>query len=99
MKKIIFIILLFSNLLNANELGLPTEATKNHRASILDSFELAPIDIATLNPNIPISSIEDSEKNGYKGRAYPGIGSGMIRVPGKNNEFLCLPIEALILIM
>jgi alkaline phosphatase len=90
MKKIIFIILLFSNLLNANELGLPTEATKNHRASILNTFELAPIDIATLNPNIPISSIEDSEKNGYKGRAYPGIGSGMIRVPGKNNEFFML---------
>jgi len=76
--------------LEANELNIPSSPTKNHRASIIDVFELAPTDIAILNPNIQLDSIEYSENKGYKGRPYPGIGSGLIRVPKTKNEFYML---------
>ena len=76
--------------LEANELNIPSVPTKNHHASIIEVFELAPIDIAILNPNIQLDSTEYSENKGYKGRPYPGIGSGLIRVPKTKNEFYML---------
>lgn len=74
----------------ADELKPSTTFTKNQRATIIDTFELAPTDIAIINPHIPLDSIEGSLKSGYKGRDYPGIGSGIIRVPGIKNEFFML---------
>jgi Esterase-like activity of phytase len=81
---------LMNNFLRANELNIPIKATGNHRASIIQVFELAPKDIAVLNPSIQLDSIEYSEGKGYKGRDFPGIGSGIIRVPNTKNEFYML---------
>ena len=83
-------ILFFCNLLSAEEVKLPVSASTNHRAAILDVFELAATEISLVNPNIQLDSREASEKNGYKGRSFPGIGSGIIRVPNKKNEFYML---------
>ena len=90
--RFIFIILFFilNVQLEANELIIPTIATKTHKASILEVFELSAIDIANLNPNIQLDPIEYSEGMGYKGRNFPGIGSGLIRVPKTKNEFYML---------
>ena len=90
--RFIYIVFLFviTGHLGANELNIPTEATKNHRASIIEVFELPATDIATLNPNIQLDSPEHSEGKGYKGRNFPGIGSGLIRVPKTKNEFYML---------
>ena len=90
--KFIFIPLLFilNSSLWANEIKLPFVATKDHRASIIETFELSPIDISNINPNIQLDSIDNSELKGYKGRSYPGIGSGLIRVPNTKNEFYML---------
>ena len=90
--KFIFILLLFlfSKLLSAEELKLPVIATKDHRASIIEIFELPFKDISNLNPSVNLDSIEHSESKGYKGRGYPGIGSGLIRVPKTKNEFYML---------
>jgi len=82
--------LLLSAPIEANELNIPLEAAKNHRASILEVFELPPTDIATLNPNIQLDSPEYSEGKGFKGRNFPGIGSGLIREPKAKNEFYML---------
>jgi alkaline phosphatase len=71
-------------------LKLPIKATKNHHAQILNAFDLQATDISIINTNIQIDSIETSEKLGFKGRSYPGIGSGIIRVPRTNNEFYML---------
>ncbi|NBR57100.1 MAG: hypothetical protein EBU05_08710 [Chitinophagia bacterium] len=79
-----------NSFLEANELNIPIKATSNHRASIIEVFELKPIDISNLNPNIQLDSIEYSESKGYKGRNSPGIGSGLIRVPKTKNEFYML---------
>ena len=90
MRPIFIFILLLSGRIEANELNIPLEATKNHRASILEVFELAPTDIANLNPNIQLDPREYTEGKGYKGRNFPGIGSGLIRVPKTKNEFYML---------
>ena len=76
--------------LEANELNIPSTPTKNHRASIINIFELAPTDIAILNPSVQLDSPEYSESKGYKGRGFPGIGSGIIRVPNTKSEFYML---------
>jgi len=90
--RFIFIVLfyLLSSLSEANESNIPTTPTKNHRASILDVFELPPTDIASINPNIQLDPIEYSESKGFKGRSFPGIGSSIIRVPNTKNEFYML---------
>ena len=91
MKFIFFAFLFIINgSLSANELKAPVISPKNNRASIIETFELAPTDISLINNNIKLDSIESSEKNGYKGRTYPGIGSGIIRVPKTKNEFYML---------
>jgi alkaline phosphatase len=90
MRLILIPLFIFCAHLNADELKLPNTATKNSRASILETFELVPTDISLINPNIPLDSIENSVTKGYKGRPYPGIGSGIIRIPGKKNEFYML---------
>jgi alkaline phosphatase len=90
LRFIFIFILLLSAPIEAIELDIPLEATKNHRASIMEVFELPPTDIATLNPNIQLDSPEYSEGKGYKGRNFPGIGSGLIRVPKTKNEFYML---------
>lgn len=90
MKLIFIILLLITKSLGAQEINLPTTAPQRHRASIIATFELAPVDISIINPNIDLDSIENSEKKGYKVRSYPGIGSGMIRVPKTHNEFYML---------
>lgn len=90
--RFICIILFFviSSFVEAGEFNIPATATKNHRASILEVFELPPTDIQTLNPGIQLDSIEYSERSGYRGRSFPGIGSGLIRVPKTKNEFYML---------
>lgn len=93
MQKIFFIFIPFifiSNFLKAEEINLPTKPSQSHRALILNAFELQSIDIAVINPNIQLDSIENSEIKGYKGRSFPGIGSGIIRVPNTKNEFYML---------
>jgi alkaline phosphatase len=90
MRLVLIPLFIFCAHLNADELTLPIAATKNYRASIIETFELAPTDISLINPNTPLDSIENSATKGYKGRAYPGIGSGIIRIPGKKNEFYML---------
>jgi alkaline phosphatase len=90
MRLILISLFIFCAHLNADELKLPNIATKNSRASILETFELVPTDISLINPNILLDSIENSVTKGYKGRSYPGIGSGIIRIPGKKNEFYML---------
>ena len=91
--KFIYIALLIlscSNILGADEINLSAKTSKNNRAQVLEVFELPPTDIATLNPNITLDTEEYSESKGYKGRKYPGIGSGLIRVPKTKNEFYML---------
>ena len=79
-----------SGITRADQIDLPTIASKNHRASIIRSFELSPIDIAVINPGIQLDSVEYSESMGYKGRNFPGIGSGIFRIPNTKNEFYML---------
>jgi len=86
----IIVFLLFSKLLSAGEIKLPITASKNQRAAILEVFELPPTDISLLNTYIQLDSIENSEIKGYKGRNFPGIGSGIVRVPNTKNEFYML---------
>jgi hypothetical protein len=74
----------------SNELVLPTKPANNHRANLIETFELPPIDISKINPNLTLDTIESSESKGYKGRNFPGIGSGLIRVPKTKNEFYML---------
>ena len=90
--RFICILFLFavSIILKANEFNVPALKINNHRVSIEEVFELPPTDIANLNPNIQLDSAEYSESKGYKGRPYPGIGSGLIRVPKTKNEFYML---------
>jgi alkaline phosphatase len=90
MRLVLISLFIFCAYLNADELKLPITATKNYRASIIETFDLTPTDISLINPNIPLDSIENSVAKGYKGRAYPGIGSGIIRVPKTKNEFYML---------
>ena len=87
---LLMIFLMANNFSLADELKLPVSATKNQRSSIIETFELAPTDISLINPNIPLDSIENSATKGYKGRAYPGIGSGIIRAPKTKDEFYML---------
>ena len=82
--------LIFNNYLFADEFKLPLSPTKNHRASIFETFELAPIDTSLINPGITLGEVEVLGKETYKGRSYPGIGSGIIRVPNTKNEFYML---------
>jgi len=89
-RVITAVFIIFCNTLYADELKLPLTPTISHRAEIINRFELAPADIAMINPSIQLDSIENSEQKGYKGRNYPGIGSGIIRVPGTTNEFFML---------
>jgi len=88
--KFTILFLLFSNALIAEEVKLPNFPTKNHRASIIDTFELPVTDISLINPGVSLGSIEFLESSGYKGRGFPGIGSGIIRVPNTKNEFYML---------
>jgi len=88
--KYTILFLFFCNTLIAEEIKLPNAPTKNHRASIINTFELPSTDISVINPGILIDSIEVTESAGYKGRSFPGIGSGIIRVPHTKNEFYML---------
>jgi alkaline phosphatase len=87
---IICFVFLCGGYLEAHEISIPTKASKNNRAEILETFELPPTDISILNANIPLDAAEYLESKGYKGRKYPGIGSGLIRVPKTKNEFYML---------
>ena len=90
LRYLIYLLFIPSQASWSSELALLSKATNNHRASILETFELPLTDISDINPNIQLDSIESSEKKGYKGRGYPGIGSGIIRVPHSKNEFYML---------
>jgi len=67
--------------------SLPNTPNQNGRASIIDTYVLPATDIATLNPNIDLGSKEIAAKNGYTKRDNPGIGSALVAIPGKPDEF------------
>lgn len=89
-RVIILTLIFFGNSLVSKELNLPVTPNLNHKAAIVDRFELLPVDITSLNPNIKLEAPDVSESKGYVGRNYPGIGSGLIRVPNQINEFYML---------
>ena len=67
--------------------ALPTTPNANKHASVLATFQLPATDIATLNPSIDLGDAATSTKNGYNNRTIPGIGSALVPIPGKPDEF------------
>jgi alkaline phosphatase len=90
-KKIFTALVLFLCFdLHADDYKYQRDLKSPSQASIAETFELSPVDISILNPGLLLDPVEISENKGYKGRSYPGIGSAMIKVPGKKNEFFML---------
>lgn len=68
-------------------LALPTTPNDNKRASVLATYQLPLTDVSTLNPGIDLGDFAVAAKNGYPNPKIPGIGSALVPVPNKPNEF------------
>lgn len=82
--------LILSFTLQAAELdlsALPTTPNDNKRASVLATYQLPATDVSTLNPGIDLGDFAAAAKNGYPNPKIPGIGSALVPVPNKPNEF------------
>lgn len=82
--------LILSFTLQAAELdlsALPTAPNDNKRASVLATYQLPATDVSTLNPGIDLGDFAAAAKNGYPNPKIPGIGSALVPVPNKPNEF------------
>ena len=66
---------------------LPTAPNANKHASVLATYQLPATDISTLNPGIDLGDPAIAAKNGFPNRAIPGIGSALVPIPNKPNEF------------
>jgi alkaline phosphatase len=67
--------------------ALPTTPNDNKHASVLATYQLPATDISTLNPGIDLGDPAVAAKNGYTNRTIPGIGSALVPIPNKPNEF------------
>lgn len=67
--------------------ALPTSPNVNKHASVLATFELPATDISVINPGIDLGDSAVAAKNGFTNRTIPGIGSALVPIPGKPNEF------------
>lgn len=67
--------------------ALPTTPNDNKRASVLATYQLPLTDVSTLNPGIDLGDFVVAAKNGYPNPKIPGIGSALVPVPNKPNEF------------
>lgn len=82
--------LMLSFTLQAAELNLsalPTTPNDNKHASVLATYQLPTTDISTLNPSMDLGDFAIAAKNGYPNPKIPGIGSALVPVPNKPNEF------------
>ncbi len=67
--------------------ALPTTPNANKHASVLATYQLPATDIATLNPGIDLGDAAVAAKNSFINRSIPGIGSALVPIPGKPDEF------------
>ena len=67
--------------------ALPVTPNDNKHASVLATYQLPSTDISTLNPGIDLGDFALAAKNGYPNPKIPGIGSALVPVPNKPNEF------------
>ncbi len=67
--------------------ALPTTPNDNKRASVLATFTLPDTDISAINPGVDLGDFAAAAKNGYPNPKIPGIGSALVPVPNKPNEF------------
>ena len=67
--------------------ALPNTPNENKHASVLATYQLPATDISTLNPGIDLGEAAQAAKNGYPNRSIPGIGSALVPIPGKPDEF------------
>jgi len=70
--------------------ALPATPSENGHASVLETFQLPPTDLAQLNPGIDLGSAALAAKYGYPKQNNPGIGSALVAVPGKPGEFFLM---------
>lgn len=67
--------------------ALPTTPNENQHASVLATFTLPATDISAINPGVDLGDLAVAAKNGYPNPKIPGIGSALVPVPNKPNEF------------
>ncbi len=88
--SLITTLFIFSVAIPATELdlsALPTTPNDNKHASVLATYVLPATDISTLNPGVDLGDFALATKNGYPNPKIPGIGSALVPVPNKPNEF------------
>ncbi|MEO6118134.1 MAG: esterase-like activity of phytase family protein [Methylotenera sp.] len=73
-----------------NGLDLPATPNTNKHASVLATFVLPATDISTINPGVDLGDLSVAAKNGYPNAKIPGIGSALVAVPNKPNEFFMM---------
>jgi alkaline phosphatase len=67
--------------------ALPTTPNASKHASVLATYQLPATDISVINPGIDLGDFSIAAKNGFKNRTIPGIGSALVPIPNKQNEF------------
>lgn len=69
---------------------LPTTPNENGRATLIQTYVLPSTDISRINPSIDLGPPEQAAEAGYTKRDLPGIGSALVAIPNKPNEYYML---------
>lgn len=67
--------------------ALPTTPNANQHASVLATYQLPATDISVINPGIDLGDSVVASQNGFRNRTIPGIGSALVPIANKPNEF------------
>lgn len=70
--------------------NLPDSPNSNRHASVLATYELPMTHISALNPGMDLGDLNVAATNGFPNPKIPGIGSALVPIPNKPDEFYML---------
>jgi hypothetical protein len=74
----------------ADNMALPDSPNENGKASVIATYVLPSTDISIINPNIDLGNPARAAEMGFAKRDLPGIGSALVVIPNKPDEYYML---------